>query len=102
MLNRLALDEVLKKVDGPAAIYYQPPKSIQMKYPCIVYKRDDVPTKFADNITYFSKQKFLITIIDKNPDSKIPDALSKLLPNVKYVREYPASNLHHFVYSILI
>lgn len=46
-----------------------------MSYPCIVYKREGCPADYADNIKYRYKTKYGITVIDKDPDTKIPGKL---------------------------
>ncbi len=34
---------------GSDNVYFQPPPTVKMQYPCIVYKRDYLNTEFADN-----------------------------------------------------
>lgn len=80
-------------------VYHQPPPGLQMKYPCILYNRDDVDTIFADNLPYRHKKRYQVTIIDKNPDSLIPDELAKL-PLCSFDRSFTASNLNHVVYNL--
>lgn len=80
-------------------VYFQPPASISMSYPCIVYRRDDENTDFADNRPYKNKKRYQVTVIDQNPDSDIPDKVAAL-PMCSYDRFYAADNLNHDVYNL--
>jgi len=98
MGSRLELHEVLK-AQGTEFVYFQPPSTIQMTYPCIVYKRNFVDIKFADDAPYANRKQYMVTIIDKNPDSPIPDNVAKL-PSCRFNRSYTADNLNHDIYYI--
>lgn len=99
MKTRLELHETLCDVLGSRNVYFQPPESIKMKYPAIVYSRSDISPTYADDTTYLTSKEYLITVIDKDPDSEIPDKLSKL-PLCRFDRHYTADNLNHDVFTI--
>lgn len=99
MHHRLELHEILCKVLGSRKVYFQPPESVKMEYPAIVYSRDDIENTFAENSVYKQDHQYQIVVIDKDPDSKIVDAVSKL-PMCRFVRHYEADNLNHDVFSI--
>lgn len=80
-------------------VYFQPPSTIKLLYPCIIYKRDDKDEIFANNFLYQAKKRYLITVIDKNPDSEIPDKVAEL-QYCSFNTNYVADNLNHDVYSI--
>jgi len=94
---RSELQTVLETITSN--VYFQPPASIQMAYPCIVYKRDDVDTKFADNSPYRHTKRYLVTVIDRNPDSSLVDPVLQL-PLCTYSRAYAADNLNHDVFIL--
>lgn len=98
-MTRLELHEILCEALGSRNVYFQPPESIKMKYPAIVYSRSDILNDFADDIQYMTSKEYLITVIDKDPDSEIPDKISKL-PLCRYDRHYIADNLNHDVFTI--
>jgi len=99
MAPRLDLHAILLTILGSDNVYYQQPPSVQMKYPCIIYKRDDETTIFADNFPYMRTRRYQVTIIDRDPDSEIPDKVSEL-PSCVYDRFYTADNLNHDVYKL--
>lgn len=96
MGTRLELHDLLIKVLGNENVYFDPPESYKIRYPCIVYERSSSNTIFADNIPYRNKKRYTITVIDKNPDSEISDRLNEL-PLTLFDRQYSSDNLHHFV-----
>ena len=41
MASRLNLQDKLEEVLGSKQVYFQPPESLKLKYPCIVYSRSN-------------------------------------------------------------
>jgi hypothetical protein len=99
MGQRLELQAILEAVPGVAKVYFQPPASIQLTYPAIVYQRDFVDTEFADNTPYAIRKRYQLTIIDQNPDSAIPDHIAQL-PMCSFDRKYASGQLNHDVYRL--
>jgi hypothetical protein len=99
MSKRLDLHEILVGVLGSRNVYFQPPSTVKMQYPCIVYGRSAITTKHADDLPYNSRVCYMVTIIDANPDSDIPEKVGDL-PLCKFNRHYTADNLNHDVYNI--
>lgn len=80
-------------------VYHQPPKSVTMKYPCIVYKLTDLPNEYADNIHYMEYRKYQLTVIDTDPDSLLREKVAQL-KWCKFIRSYVSDNLHHFIFEL--
>lgn len=99
MDRRLELHEILVSILGGRNVYFQPPPSIRMKYPCIVYELDDIHTMKADNSKYADKRRYKITVIDSDPDSEFIDKLLEL-QYCSFDRFYAADNLNHFVFTL--
>lgn len=99
MNSRIKLHEELKTLIGSSYVYFQPPESVKMTYPCIVYGLDNIDVKHANDKTYLNTKRYNITVIDKNPDSIIPDKLL-LLPMCSFDRFYTADNLNHWVFTL--
>lgn len=94
MASRLDLQTLLEDLLGSKNVYYQPPASLLMRYPAIVYSRDDIENIHADNRVYMQHTAYLVTVIDKNPDSEYVKKVS-MLPMCAYDRHYVADNLNH-------
>jgi hypothetical protein len=97
MAPRLQLHQLLEAFTEN--VYFQPPVNVQLKYPCIIYKRDFADTKFADDKPYKHMLRYAITVIDRDPDSDIPSKVAAL-PMSLFNRFYTADNLNHDVYSV--
>jgi hypothetical protein len=82
-----------------ANVYFQPPANLEMAYPCIVYKLDNMTTDFANNTPYLITPRYLVTVIDLDPDSLIPKAVASL-PMCLMNRAFVAGNLNHTVFIL--
>lgn len=99
MSRRIALHKILVDILGSTNVYFQPPSTIQMKHPCIVYERSNEESIHADNLKYNALKRYTVTVVDKDPDSLIPDKIGEL-PLTSFDRHFVADNLNHDVYSI--
>lgn len=98
--KRLELHEKLCDILGSRHVYYQPPESIKMQYPAIVYKFVGYRTFKADNTTFLKMPEYDVTYISDDPDVDIADEMFSEFQYCNFDRPYVAENLHHFVYSI--
>lgn len=80
-------------------VYFQPPENLKMQYPCITYHRDFAETVHADNGPYRHTLRYMVTVIDRNPDSDLPGKVAEL-PMCTFNRFFTADNLNHDVYTI--
>ena len=99
MGSRTALQTVLEGILGSENVYFQPPASVSMNYPAIVYNRDYSDVKFSGNKPYSLTKRYSVTVIDKNPDSLVPDKVAAL-PMCLFTRHYKADNLNHDVFNL--
>lgn len=97
--QRIELQTLLETLLGTKNVYFQPPAKFLMSYPCIVYNLDYVNSTFADNNPYSRFKRYAVTVIDKNPDSEIPDRVAAL-PMSSFTRHFTADNLNHDVYNL--
>jgi hypothetical protein len=80
-------------------VYFQPPANVQMIYPAIVYERARADRRYADDKPYTNTPQYSLTLIAKNPDESIFEALAAL-PMCAHERFYVVDNLNHDVFSI--
>ena len=50
MASRPELQTKLEELLGNRNVYYQPPESVKIEYPAIVYSKIRIDTRSADNI----------------------------------------------------
>jgi hypothetical protein len=99
MAPRLELQAILLELLGSNSVYFQPPETVQMEYPCIVYRRDLIRTNFADDLPYRILKRYQVTVIDRDPDSDIPDKVGKL-PMCSFNRFFTADELNHDIFNL--
>lgn len=99
MDNRLELQELLEDLLGSRNVYYGPPESVKMQYPAIVYSKERIDTRNANDSAYKETKQYKITVIDRKPDNEVIDKLLKL-QYCKYDRYYKSDNLNHDVLTL--
>ena len=105
MSRRLKLHNILCEILGcpneglDCRAYFQPPTSVKMNYPAIVYGLDSIENTYANDGVYLSYRKYSVTVIDKDPDSPLVGKVATL-PTCRFIRHYEKDNLNHDVFEI--
>lgn len=99
MASRLELHEEFCNILNNRNAYFQPPQSVKMNYPAIVYSLGDIRKLHANNEMYKKLTVYEVILIDKNPDSEFVDKILEL-PYCSFNRFYPADNLNHWVFTL--
>lgn len=98
-ITRLELHEILCSLLGSRNVYYQPPATVRMKYPCIVYSPQAMTSRHADNKPYNIIDRYRVVIIDQDPDSILPKKIAQL-QGARAAQPYTADNLHHWPFDL--
>lgn len=99
MSRQQELQTLFESILGSRNVYFQPPETVKLKYPCIIYSRDIIRNLNANDKPYKINEGFSVTYIDKDPVSEIPMVLASL-PLCSFDRHYVADNLNHDVFTI--
>ena len=99
MASRLELQKNLSEILRSNNVYFQPPSSIQMKYPAIVYSLNVINVASADNNAYKLDHSYMITLISQLPDNEVIDRLL-MIPTCRFDRSYLSNNLYHYVFTL--
>lgn len=99
MGKRTDLQTILEILLGSSYVYFQPPATVKMVYPCVRYAYGQGKTLFADNTPYTIRRSYQIIVITRDPDSDIPNKVGEL-PMCRFDRSFTSDNLHHFVYNL--
>ena len=99
MSSRRDLHTILEGILGSHNVYFQPPESIKMNYPAIVYERYDIPNRSANNDVYLQAVKYKVTVIDTDPDSEIVLRMSKFR-TAHFDKHYIIDGLNHDTFTI--
>lgn len=100
MGSRLKLHEELCELLGTRNVYFQPPESVKLAYPCIVYSIDGANEKRANDKLYNTRAKYEAIVIDYDPDSEIPNKIHHYFSMCSFDRVYQSENLNHTVFKL--
>lgn len=99
MASRLELQTKLEELLGSRNVYYQPPESVKMEYPAIVYSKSDIRTTHANDAVYSKRTQYSLIVISKKPDEPVIDKLLSI-QYCSYDRQYKSDNLNHDVLTL--
>lgn len=99
MATRLELQAKLEELLGMKHVYYNPPETLKIEYPAIIYSKSKIETRKANNSTYSKFTRYDITVVDRRPDNPVIDKLMEL-PYCSYDRPYKSDNLNHDALSL--
>lgn len=85
---------------GAKKTLFQPPPSVQLEYPAIIYTIKSTYTTNADNKVYTGHRFYQIELIDPDPDTPLIDALLNKFSMIKHVNNFKTSNLNHNVFDL--
>lgn len=100
MASRLELHEALCSLLGSKNVYFQPPESVKIKYPCFIYNLDKGNARFADNKVYSYTNQYTITYVDSDPDNPMIKKMFAEFSMCTHDRRYTANNLYHDVFNL--
>ena len=80
-------------------VYYNPPASVKMSYPAIVFERSSINNRFANNSVYGQTYRYEVTVITDDMDDPIIEKISRL-PRCSFDRSFVSDNLHHNVFGL--
>ena len=94
MGSRIDLQKLLENILGSDHVYYDPPETVKIKYPAIIYSKNGVQSKRADDSRYQTLTRYDLIVIDRRPDNPVIENLLDL-SYCSYDRHYVSDNLHH-------
>jgi len=97
--RRIQLHHKLEEILGTKLVYFQPPESTKMQYPCIRYNLAKVPVQHADDKAYILNPKYVIVYITPTPDdAKRFDFVLGL--NSPIIQTYAKDGLYHYILEL--
>ena len=99
MDRRMELHRKLMSILKSNKVYFQPPPSVKISYPCIVYERSYIHTTKADNMNYLNRVRYTVTLIGASPESEFVKEILKI-PMCSYDRFFTSDGLNHDVFSL--
>lgn len=99
MADRLEFQRILEDILGSRNVYFQPPASVKLRYPAIVYSRSVIDNLTADDRVYKQDVGYEVVVIDYDPDSRIVFDISRL-PKCRHTSHFVEDNLYHDAFKI--
>lgn len=93
--KRSELDSKFRDILGSNNVYFQPPETLKMQYPCIVYFKTSTPVRYANDRVYKYTQGYTVTYVDKDPDSEVPFTILKTIRYSRIDSFYKSEGLNH-------
>lgn len=81
-------------------VYFTPPTSVKLIYPCIKYSLAQPNVLRANDGIYRVTDRYKVTVIDSNPDSEIYKSILTRFPMCSIEQMYFAENLFHVVLTL--
>ncbi len=97
--KRIKFHNKLVVILGTNYVYYQPPASTKLTYPCICYTLKKMDSKYSGNQMYTYDRAYEVVLIHTKPYNDIKDALLTMA-KCRFDRTYISDNLYHYVYLI--
>lgn len=98
-MAKLPIQDYLENLANTQNVYFEPPESFKMIYPCIRFSLDGFDNTLANDDIFIQKRVYEIVVIDRHVKSDIVDRLSSTL-GFRFIRKYTAENLHHTIFRL--
>lgn len=95
MASRIELNNKFKSLIRNDNVYFQPPESIKINYPAIIYDLARNESIIADNFSYKITKCYDVTIIFKDPEFNLSQILLENFSNCTHIRRYVSDGLYH-------
>ena len=99
MDKRTSLQVELERLAG-RNVYFQPPATVQLVYPCVIYNLNAGDAKRADDSVYMYTNRFELIFIYRKPNVEIIEQVLRTFPMCSVSRVYIADNLYHYVFNL--
>lgn len=94
------IDKLTELVDT-GKVYFQPPASIKLEYPCFVFHRTDAYQSYANDSNYVFMPSYRVTYINRSePDPEMIKKVKDAFRYCRYTGHGIIDNLHHDYFTI--
>lgn len=98
--SRMKVYNKLRDILGSDNVYFQPPETVKMSYPCFRYTRSSGNSNYANNETYHFTPQYEVTYISRDPAPSIITDVLEGFQMASYNRHFVIDNLYHDVFII--
>lgn len=101
LAKRIDLQRYLESLVGKGRVYFEPPETLKIQYPCIVYNLSRFDPVSADNLSYTVHQDYDVQYITREPEPDIPLKLA-YSKRFRAGQHFVSDGMHHFNYSVVL
>lgn len=95
-------DELVHLSNYSNRVYYNPPESFKMQYPCIVYNLANYGAQHADNLPYYRYDTYTVThIYQKEAQSSLSRKMAET-KGFSFDRNFYVDGLYHDVFTMRV
>lgn len=99
-MDRLNLHAKLLEFLGENRVYYQPPETFKMSYPCIIYSLSVLSSIHADNKTYHVDDRYRVTYVTNDPDDPKIKEILFFFDKIRFTTSFVSDGLYHYEYEL--
>ena len=93
--RRFLLQNQLETLLGLDHVYFNPPESISLVYPCLIYTLSNKLVNSADDKMYKKMDRYELTYIHIDPDDLFVDSLLSNFNYIKFDRQAIVKNVYN-------
>lgn len=89
-------------VNNTQNVYYDPPDSIRMEYPCFRFENNNYDVTHADNKAYIKKPRWTVTYITRDVEEIeiVTDQMLNIFMYCNFDTSFRSDNLEHAVFNL--
>lgn len=100
MGSRLKLQDELEEILGSKNVYFQPPSSTSLKYPCIIYNLTRTNAIRADNRIYKATNEYHVKHIFKSLENEKKDEILNHFLMISHDSRFIADKLYNDEFTL--
>lgn len=98
--SRIELHKKLCDLLGSKNVYYQPPESLKINLPAIIYYADTPQEVNANNGVYFLGHRYHVTYLTLDPDSQVVDDILTSFKKIHAETFFKKDNTNHYQFTL--
>lgn len=93
--TRTELQQAFEEFLGSENVYFRPPESKKLNYPCIIFSIRAGDSQYANNKAYIFHRMYDVQIIHKEADTDLIERFAYTFPKARFDRAFKIDNLNH-------
>lgn len=100
LFTHYKIQDAFDGIDG-VNLYFRPPSSLMITYPCVIYDLKVVDVRHSDNQVYSDGERYEVSYITSTQDDRNWTRLRDI-PGSRWIRNFNKENLYHHIFEISV